>query len=59
VCGEHDGVVLTAHNHSPQYVNLLYNHGSGSNIASNYRMERYAFYLSQGGVRLFVYDYAG
>jgi alpha-beta hydrolase superfamily lysophospholipase len=40
-------------------LNILYNHGSGENVASNYRMERYQYYLSLGAVRIFVYDYPG
>ncbi|EKX38519.1 hypothetical protein GUITHDRAFT_115297 [Guillardia theta CCMP2712] len=37
---------------------LLYNHGSGGNIASNYRLQRYRF-LRNLGLNLFVYDYPG
>lgn len=40
-------------------IRLLYNHGSGSNIAANYRMERYAFLLSLGNIQIMTYDYAG
>eukprot|EP00760_Papus_ankaliazontas_P029272 PhM_4_TR417/c2_g2_i1/m.48431/K13704/ABHD12; abhydrolase domain-containing protein 12 len=38
---------------------ILYNHGSGGNVASGYRYPRYEFYLSLGNVILFTYDYAG
>lgn len=40
------------------YVKILYNHGSGSNLAARYRTQRYEFLLSLG-VKLFVYDYPG
>jgi pimeloyl-ACP methyl ester carboxylesterase len=42
-----------------RFRNLFYCHGSGGNIASMYRLERYAFLLYVGSVRLFVLDYPG
>lgn len=39
-------------------VKVLYNHGSGKNVAVRYRVERYAFLLTLG-VQLFAYDYPG
>lgn len=38
---------------------LLYNHGSGSNVAAGYRIERYKFLLEQGNIALLSYDYPG
>lgn len=40
-------------------LNVLYYHGSGRNIAVQYRVQRYEILLSFGNVRLFVYDYPG
>ena len=40
------------------FVKILYNHGSGSNLAARYRTDRYKFLLTLG-VKLFVYDYPG
>lgn len=39
-------------------VPVLYNHGSGKNIAVRYRVQRYAFLLTLG-VDLLTYDYPG
>lgn len=41
------------------WVNILYSHGSGANVAVNYRLDRYRWLLQRGRVRLFVYDYPG
>ena len=38
---------------------ILYSHGSGWNIAVQYRLQRYAFLLSLGNVQVLTYDYAG
>jgi len=39
-------------------VTLLYNHGSGRNLASAYRLQRYHF-LASIGVNVLAYDYPG
>ena len=41
------------------WLNILYLHGGGYNLAVNYRLERYSFLLSLGRVRLFAFEYAG
>ena len=41
------------------YVAMLYNHGSGGNVASGYRVARYQYYLSQGNIAIFIFDYPG
>lgn len=41
------------------WLTVLYSHGSGANVAVNYRQERYSWLLRQGRVRVFVYDYPG
>jgi pimeloyl-ACP methyl ester carboxylesterase len=41
------------------WLNILYSHGSGANVAVNYRLARYQWLLQRGRVRLFVYDYPG
>eukprot|EP01063_Lacrimia_lanifica_P024062 TRINITY_DN32030_c0_g1_i1.p1 TRINITY_DN32030_c0_g1~~TRINITY_DN32030_c0_g1_i1.p1 ORF type:complete len:411 (+),score=81.66 TRINITY_DN32030_c0_g1_i1:75-1307(+) len=38
---------------------LLYNHGSGGNVASGYRLERYEYLLAVGNVAILAYDYPG
>lgn len=38
---------------------LMYNHGSGANIASGYRIARYQYLLEQGNIVIVTYDYAG
>jgi pimeloyl-ACP methyl ester carboxylesterase len=38
---------------------VLYNHGSGGNIAMGYRHERYNWLLEQGNIAIFTYDYPG
>ncbi|KAA0148692.1 hypothetical protein FNF29_06475 [Cafeteria roenbergensis] len=41
------------------WLTVLYSHGSGANVAVNYRQQRYQWLLSLGRVRVFVYDYPG
>ncbi|KAJ1476211.1 Alpha/Beta hydrolase protein [Baffinella frigidus] len=38
---------------------ILYNHGSGANVAVRYRQDRYQWMRSELGVNVFVYDYPG
>ncbi len=49
---------LTA-NSTQQPLTILYSHGSGWNVAVQYRLQRYAFLLSLGHVQVLTYDYAG
>ncbi|KAJ9471961.1 hypothetical protein DIPPA_05373 [Diplonema papillatum] len=40
-------------------VAIVYNHGSGGNVASGYRLRKYEYLLSLGNVAVFAYDYHG
>ena len=44
---------------APRPLTILYSHGSGWNVAVQYRVERYRFLLAQGNVQVLTYDYAG
>jgi pimeloyl-ACP methyl ester carboxylesterase len=41
------------------WLNIFYAHGSGANIATQYRIARYESLLRLGRVRIFAYDYPG
>ena len=41
------------------YISMIYNHGSGGNVASGYRIARYQFLLEQGNIAVLVFDYPG
>ena len=46
----------SVNNASAPRASLLYHHGSGLNIAAEYRLDRYDFFLKQG-INVFTYDY--
>ena len=40
-------------------LHVLYNHGSGWNVAAQYRLTRYKQLLARGNMKLFTWDYPG
>jgi len=59
--GPLDGFLMRNINSSSSQppLTILYSHGSGWNVAVQYRVVRYAFLLSLGNVQVLTYDYAG
>lgn len=60
--GDLDGFLMvnsTAPYAAAPPLHILYSHGSGWNVAVQYRIERYKYLLSQGNVALLTYDYPG
>lgn len=54
-----ENATAPAGNPDAPFVNILYNHGSGYNVAVKYRLDRYKFLLAQGRVRILAFDYPG